>query len=65
MLLEWQAGMSGKEDERFSGETVDSLEQKLRSRKTKADEQLQEMKAKRGSKEDPQAIPKLNPFARD
>ena len=39
-----QAGMSGKEDERFKSDTVDSLEEKLRKRKSKADEQLEEVR---------------------
>ena len=37
-----QAGMSGKADERFTGSEVDSLEQKLLKKRSKADEQLEE-----------------------
>ena len=39
----WQAGMSGKADERFTGGGVDSLEQKLLSKKLKSQEQLEEV----------------------
>jgi hypothetical protein len=56
-----QAGMSGKEDERFKSDTVDSLEEKLRKRKSKADEQLEEIKSKVGEK-DFDEVPNLNPF---
>ena len=35
--------MSGKEEERFKGSEIDSLEEKLRKKKSKADEQLQEV----------------------
>jgi len=60
-----QAGMSGKEADRFKGDEVDSLEQKLLKKRKKIDEQQQEMKAKVGDKVDLQSIPKLNPFARE
>jgi len=56
-----QAGMSGKEDERFKSDTVDSLEEKLRKKKSKADEQLQEIKSRVGEK-DFDEVPNLNPF---
>ena len=58
-----QAGMSGKEDERFAGSEVDSLEQRLLNKKSKSDEQLQQIKSKVGDKEEP-GIPTLNPFAK-
>ena len=37
--------MSGKEEDRFKGGEIDSLEQKLLRKKSKADEQLQEVLA--------------------
>jgi hypothetical protein len=56
-----QAGMSGKEEDRFKGGEIDSLEQKLLKKKSKADEQLQEIKSKVGEK-DFDEVPNLNPF---
>jgi len=58
-----QAGMSGKADERFTGSEVDSLEQKLLKKRTKADEQLEEIKSKVGDKGF-EEIPSLNPFSK-
>lgn len=53
---------AGKEDERFAGGEIDSLEQKLLNKKNKSDEQLLEIKGKVGNKEE--SIPTLNPFAK-
>lgn len=36
--------MSGKEEERFKGSEIDSLEEKLRKKKSKSDEQLEEVR---------------------
>lgn len=57
-----QAGMSGKEDERFKNSEIDSLEQKLLKKKTSVDSQLEEFK-KQGEGKD-ESIPTLNPFAK-
>jgi len=59
-----QAGMSGKEDERFKSAEVDSLEQKLLKKKLKTDEQLEEIKSKVGDKSAFETVPSLNPFGK-